>query len=36
MDRLERYLGCLIGLAVGDTLGTTLEYGRHFDGALSD
>jgi len=24
--RLDRYLGCLIGLAVGDALGTTLEF----------
>jgi ADP-ribosylglycohydrolase len=22
----DRYLGCLIGLAVGDALGTTLEF----------
>jgi ADP-ribosyl-[dinitrogen reductase] hydrolase len=26
MDKLERYLGCLMGLAVGDALGTTLEF----------
>jgi ADP-ribosyl-[dinitrogen reductase] hydrolase len=26
MDRLERYKGCLLGLAVGDALGTTLEF----------
>ena len=26
MDRLERYRGCLIGLAAGDALGTTLEF----------
>jgi ADP-ribosylglycohydrolase len=25
-DRLERHLGCLIGLAIGDALGTTLEF----------
>ena len=26
MDQLQRYSGCLIGLAVGDALGTTLEF----------
>jgi ADP-ribosyl-[dinitrogen reductase] hydrolase len=26
MDALERYRGCLVGLAVGDALGTTLEF----------
>jgi ADP-ribosyl-[dinitrogen reductase] hydrolase len=26
VDRLERYKGCLLGLAVGDALGTTLEF----------
>src|SRR4051812_38379356 len=26
MDRLARYEGCLLGLAVGDALGTTLEF----------
>jgi len=26
MDKRERYLGCLMGLAVGDALGTTLEF----------
>lgn len=26
MNRLERYRGCLLGLAVGDALGTTLEF----------
>lgn len=26
MDRLERYRGCLLGLAVGDALGTALEF----------
>lgn len=26
MDRLERFKGCLLGLAVGDALGTTLEF----------
>lgn len=26
MDKLERFQGCLIGLAVGDALGTTLEF----------
>ena len=26
MDRLDRYKGCLLGLAVGDALGTTLEF----------
>ena len=26
MNRLDRYKGCLIGLAVGDALGTTLEF----------
>jgi ADP-ribosylglycohydrolase len=25
-DRKDRYLGCLMGLAVGDALGTTLEF----------
>ncbi len=28
MDVLERYRGCLLGLAVGDALGTTLEFRR--------
>jgi ADP-ribosyl-[dinitrogen reductase] hydrolase len=26
MDLLSRYRGCLLGLAVGDALGTTLEF----------
>ena len=26
MDKLSRYRGCLLGLAVGDALGTTLEF----------
>jgi len=26
MERLERFQGCLLGLAVGDALGTTLEF----------
>ena len=26
MDKIERYRGCLLGLAVGDALGTTLEF----------
>jgi ADP-ribosyl-[dinitrogen reductase] hydrolase len=26
MDRIQRYRGCLLGLAVGDALGTTLEF----------
>ena len=26
MDPLDRYRGCLLGLAVGDALGTTLEF----------
>jgi hypothetical protein len=26
MEKLERYIGCLMGLAVGDALGTTLEF----------
>ena len=26
MDTIERYKGCLLGLAVGDALGTTLEF----------
>ena len=26
MNRLDRYKGCLLGLAVGDALGTTLEF----------
>ena len=26
MEKLERYRGCLLGLAVGDALGTTLEF----------
>lgn len=26
MDTLNRYKGCLIGLAVGDAIGTTLEF----------
>ncbi len=28
MDTLERYRGCLLGLAVGDAVGTTLEFKR--------
>ncbi len=28
IDEKDRYLGCLIGLAVGDALGTTLEFKR--------
>jgi ADP-ribosyl-[dinitrogen reductase] hydrolase len=24
--RIDRYLGCLVGLAAGDALGTTLEF----------
>ena len=28
MNRRERYRGCLLGLAVGDALGTTLEFCR--------
>ncbi len=28
MDRLERYRGCLMGLAAGDALGTALEFKR--------
>ena len=28
MTRRERYRGCLLGLAVGDALGTTLEFCR--------
>jgi ADP-ribosyl-[dinitrogen reductase] hydrolase len=28
MDALERYRGCLLGLAVGDAVGTTLEFKR--------
>src|SRR5690606_24521602 len=28
MDVLERYRGCLLGLAAGDALGTTLEFRR--------
>ena len=28
MDLLSRYRGCLLGLAVGDALGTTLEFSR--------
>ena len=28
MDPIERYRGCLLGLAVGDALGTTLEFRR--------
>lgn len=26
METIERYRGCLLGLAVGDALGTTLEF----------
>ena len=26
MERIERYRGCLLGLAVGDAVGTTLEF----------
>jgi hypothetical protein len=26
LDKRERYRGCLLGLAVGDALGTTLEF----------
>ena len=26
MDQVHRYRGCLIGLAAGDALGTTLEF----------
>jgi ADP-ribosyl-[dinitrogen reductase] hydrolase len=26
MERIDRYRGCLLGLAVGDALGTTLEF----------
>jgi ADP-ribosyl-[dinitrogen reductase] hydrolase len=28
VDRLTRYVGSLVGLAVGDALGTTLEFSR--------
>ncbi len=28
MDQIERYKGSLLGLAVGDALGTTLEFKR--------
>ena len=28
MNRIERYRGCLLGLAAGDALGTTLEFQR--------
>jgi ADP-ribosylglycohydrolase len=28
METLERYRGCLLGLASGDALGTTLEFRR--------
>ena len=28
MDRLSRYVGCLVGLAIGDALGTTLEFSK--------
>ena len=28
MDTIERYRGCLIGLATGDALGTTLEFSK--------
>ncbi len=28
MDEKDRYLGCLMGLAVGDALGTALEFER--------
>jgi len=28
IDQKDRYRGCLIGLAVGDALGTTLEFKR--------
>lgn len=27
-DDTDRYLGCLLGLATGDALGTTLEFRR--------
>jgi ADP-ribosylglycohydrolase len=27
-DARDRYLGCLVGLAAGDALGTTLEFRR--------
>lgn len=26
MELIDRYQGCLIGLAVGDAVGTTLEF----------
>ena len=26
MERIQRYRGCLLGLAVGDAVGTTLEF----------
>jgi len=26
MERIERYRGCLLGLAAGDAVGTTLEF----------
>jgi len=26
VDKLQRYRGCLLGLAVGDAVGTTLEF----------
>jgi hypothetical protein len=26
MDKIERDRGCLLGLAIGDALGTTLEF----------
>jgi ADP-ribosyl-[dinitrogen reductase] hydrolase len=28
MDKLDRFKGCLLGLAVGDALGTTNEFKR--------
>jgi ADP-ribosyl-[dinitrogen reductase] hydrolase len=28
MHLSDRYLGCLLGLAAGDALGTTLEFAR--------
>src|SRR5690349_18139132 len=28
METIERYRGCLLGLAVGDAVGTTLEFKR--------
>ena len=32
MDAIERYRGCLLGLATGDALGTTLEFTPPGDG----